>query len=199
MLMELEQPPKPHRWLRFSLRTLLLFTAVVACWVGWVVNSVERQRKAVAAIENLKGEVIYTRTASDGYGFTKFLASLIGRDYVDSVRVVTIHHPKVTNDDLAVLTELPSVKSVFLDNLAITNCGLRHLRNLEQLRSVSLTNLKVTNEGLQNLLHVRNLQTLYVYRCAVTADGISKFHEQRPNVFIIWDTDGSRREWPYVP
>ena len=51
--------PKRRRWLRFSLRTLLLLTAVIAAWLGVQVNKAQKQRAAVAAIQEAGGKVHY--------------------------------------------------------------------------------------------------------------------------------------------
>ena len=51
---------KPYRrCMRFSLRTLLLVTAIVACWLGVQVNRAQKQRAAVAAIVAAGGFVMY--------------------------------------------------------------------------------------------------------------------------------------------
>ncbi|MCE9544209.1 MAG: hypothetical protein K8T25_01605 [Planctomycetia bacterium] len=42
--------PEPRRWFRFSIRSLLLFTALVAVWLGYETRRVAVQREAVAAI-----------------------------------------------------------------------------------------------------------------------------------------------------
>lgn len=48
-----------RRWLRFSLRSLLLFTAVLSMALAWIVNPlirVHRQRSAVAEVQSLGGD-----------------------------------------------------------------------------------------------------------------------------------------------
>ena len=151
---------RPRRWLRFSLRTLLLLTAVVACWLGVQVNKAQKQRAAVAAIEYLGGKVVYARAASDGHRFNKYLARLIGRDYVDEVQVIVIENLEVVDADLAPLADLSSLKFLYLNNLSITDSGLEHLRNLHQLHWLSLENLNVTDAALQHLTDIRSLQAL---------------------------------------
>src|SRR5689334_19583107 len=47
------------KWLRFSLRTLLLLIAVLCVWLGIQVNAARRQREAVTAILKAGGTVYY--------------------------------------------------------------------------------------------------------------------------------------------
>lgn len=51
--------PKFTRWLRFSLRTLLLAMTVLCIWLGMKVNAARRQEEAVKAILSLHGSVFY--------------------------------------------------------------------------------------------------------------------------------------------
>ena len=53
-------PPKvQRRWLRFSLRAMFLFTAIIAAWLAVQVNKAQKQRAAVEAIEAEGGIVLY--------------------------------------------------------------------------------------------------------------------------------------------
>jgi len=49
----------PRRWLQFSLRSMLILTAVAAIWLGWLVKQVRDQRAAVQAVRQLGGSVYY--------------------------------------------------------------------------------------------------------------------------------------------
>ena len=48
-----------RRWLRFSLRTLLIFMLVVCVAVGWKFERVRKQRVAVAWVQEMGGTVYY--------------------------------------------------------------------------------------------------------------------------------------------
>ena len=57
-------PAKPisrpwRRFLRFSVRGLIVLVLVIGGWLGWIVRSARIQREAVAAIRNAGGEVNY--------------------------------------------------------------------------------------------------------------------------------------------
>ena len=54
---DLARKPR-RRWLQISLRTLLILVTLLSIGLGWVVNRGERQRRAVAALEEMGGDRI---------------------------------------------------------------------------------------------------------------------------------------------
>jgi hypothetical protein len=61
--------PAAHTWrrfLRFSVRGLIVFVIVVGAGLGWFVRQAHVQRDAVAAIEEAGGSVRYDWELSDG-------------------------------------------------------------------------------------------------------------------------------------
>ena len=89
---------KPSRQLlRFSIRTLLLFTAVIACWLGWQVDKAHRQQAAVAAIEAAGGSAYYIDQWD--YGWREPIVRHLGHAYVSEpvqVRFVVMAAPDDT-------------------------------------------------------------------------------------------------------
>ena len=68
---------QPKRgWLRFSLRTLLILTALVAVWLGVQVNKAQKQRAAVAAIKAAGGHAVQLQY----HGWRGIAAKYLGRD-----------------------------------------------------------------------------------------------------------------------
>ena len=57
---------KLRRFLRLSLRSLLLLTLIFSVWLAWLVSRAHRQRQAVAAIREAGGWVYYEFEYSDG-------------------------------------------------------------------------------------------------------------------------------------
>jgi hypothetical protein len=52
-------PATRRRWLRISLRGLLVLVLIVGGWLGWAVRSARTQREAVAAIRRAGGGITY--------------------------------------------------------------------------------------------------------------------------------------------
>ena len=118
-----KQPPKPGRLLRFSLRAMLLFTAIIAVWFGSLANRAQKQRAAVAAIQEAGGHVFYDQTKvyvkektislEAGTPRNSPLHRFIGEDYFRNVEVVSLEKP-VTDDLLEHLQSLLSLNTVLL-------------------------------------------------------------------------------------
>ena len=53
------KPKRKRRWLRYSLRSLLLVMLMLSVWLGWMANRAAKQRRAVALVEELGGVAFY--------------------------------------------------------------------------------------------------------------------------------------------
>ena len=75
------------RWLRFSLRTMLVAGTVLCVLLAWKVRKVERQKEAVAAIERTGGSVRYDWEVRDHPQAPgkNLLRDLLGDDFFDDV------------------------------------------------------------------------------------------------------------------
>ena len=131
-------PPKPRRWLRFSLRTLLLLIAVVACWFGWRLNELERERQALASIKAAGGIVHVwdagTRKKIDGLTPTPTtsLLNLVwgwGSQYPELM--IDMEADAITPQSIKNLQRLSSLR-IFL--ISTGTAGRTHREEFEQLR-----------------------------------------------------------------
>jgi hypothetical protein len=85
-----------RRFLRFSVRGLIVVVLVVGGWLGWIVRSARIQRDAVAAITKTGGEVNYNWEWRDGVPVPRaqpwaprWLVDLLGVDYLGHVTRVS--------------------------------------------------------------------------------------------------------------
>jgi len=156
-------PTPTRRHLQFGLGTLLLVVTLFGIWLGIVVNKVNKQKRAVAAIERLEGQV-RSDYELDAYGSRipdahppgpVWLRKLLGEEYFREVVLVDlaigsrVGRSRVTDADLRCLESLPDVEWINLArNPAITDQGLVHLRNLTKLRALSLDNSRAVPSGL---------------------------------------------------
>ena len=165
-----EPPKRQRRWFQFSLRSLLIFTAIVAVCCGWMGRRIEQkrnEREAVEAISKLGGEVMYDSGAAPPG--PNWLRRLLGEHFFSKVDQVTLHH--VTDEELTCLDELPDLVSVDLEGASITDVGLSHLRGLTRLENLDLRGTKVTDAGMANLLSLSNLRYLKLQGTSVTDEG----------------------------
>ena len=125
-----------RRWMQVSLRTMLLAVALLCVIVSlWVVPA-ERQRRTVAAIQNMGGAVNYVPLLSlvedsgvsdprESEAFPKtFLRRWLPPDYFDEVLIVLLQNTRLTDAKLAHLRGLTTLESLGLDNTQNTYAGL---------------------------------------------------------------------------
>ena len=126
------KPPVSHRrpFLRFTLRSLLLLTAVVACWLGVQVNKAHNQRVAVAAIYEMGGAVYYDWQGIPNNGtMGEFLVldsrdtqrrvpqkvrELVGEEYFQDVVHVGLSNAPVDRHLIRQLSNLPKLRTLYV-------------------------------------------------------------------------------------
>jgi hypothetical protein len=81
-----------RRFLRFSVRGLIVLVLVIGVGLGWIVRSAYIQRDAVAAVKKAGGSVSYDREPSDGDNALagspwtpRWLVDFVGVDYFGAV------------------------------------------------------------------------------------------------------------------
>ena len=120
--------PKRH-WMQVSLRTVLVLVTLLCVALSMWVVPVERQRRAVAAIQELDGSVSYVEAdpASEMFPVT-FLRRWLPPDYFDEIVYVNFSRSKATDAALAHLQGLTSLQRLYLNNTQVTDAGLAELR-----------------------------------------------------------------------
>ena len=80
------QSPTRHRWLRFSLRGLLIGVTLVAIWLGWNVHVVRQRKAALAELKEFR-PVVKNTSREDLYFINEkklfFVRKLMGDAHVD--------------------------------------------------------------------------------------------------------------------
>ena len=121
---DLAEAKQPRLWLRFSVRTLLILTALVAVWLGVLANRVHKQRAAVAAIEAAGGTVYYDwqgmpwelaereRLPFEVISHPRWLVRLYGRENLEDVVRVSFGHAPVDGELVGHLRSLPELKTL---------------------------------------------------------------------------------------
>lgn len=171
-----------RRWLRFSLRAILILTVVVAVPLGWKVNHVSAERGAVAEIQQAGGHV--KRRPFSWLPFS--LYSYASNDWVSYVEVVILcegdKHPLLyyANDGtfadrhLAAVARLPMANQVYIWSDHITDAGMNHLANAPKVLQLQLrgrqsllaegveSRSKITAAGIAHLARMPELRALSV-------------------------------------
>jgi hypothetical protein len=79
---------------------------------------------------------------------------------------------KVTNEDLALLEGLTSLRVLYLSSTRVGDAGLTHLAGLAQLRKLNLFDTQTTDAGLASLRGLTRLQTLSLATTKVSDKGL---------------------------
>ncbi len=207
-------PPR-CRWLRFSLRTLLVLVTALGVWLGIAFNRAREQTHIVQTIYET-GYVYYdySRDEDGGYdaygtsGVPTWLLENMGEDFFHDVGFVDVN--EVTDETLKVICKLPEIRLLFLDESTITNQGIEslkrqrnlevleidspyvddesllHLASLPTLQELKLRNSpQITDRGLDHLTALVNLSRLWLDDTGVTNSGAAKLARLLPKCEVV--------------
>ena len=130
------------RFLQFNLRTLLILVSVAALCLGLCAQRVARYRKAREAIRLVDGKCDVTVEISP---FHRPFVWLFGEDLVSQIRGVDLcGHPKVDDQWMQHLEQMPHLRELDLGGTDVTSSGLYYLRRLKHLENLSLRSTAIT-------------------------------------------------------
>lgn len=204
-----------QRYLRISMRGLIVLVLVIGGGMGWIVRSARDQLAAVKAIQAAGGNISYQWEWKDGHSlpdgapwWPKWLADRIGVEYLASVARVEIYFgctdkevvhigrlgqldtlslpcSPVSDAGIAELEGLWRLRTLNLWGNTVTDAGLVHLRGLRRLRWLCLDQTAITDRGLKQLADLRNLETLSIENTRVTDLGAAELRRALPGLRII--------------
>ncbi len=133
-----------RRFLRFSVRGLIILVLLIGLWLGWFVRCARIQREAVAAIQHAGGKVAYDWEWSNGKPIPggkpsapQWLIDLIGVDYFGHVTFAWLKPNETDDSAIAQVGRLARLQLKDLTNLTVvldvmstqvTDMGVRELR-----------------------------------------------------------------------
>ena len=108
-----------RRFLRFSVRTLLIVLTILCIWLGWKVERARRQREAVAFVHEMGGSVNYDYEVDNDGRFApnaeppgpKWLRRQLGVDFFDDVILARLVEAEVSD-----ITPLSGLETRHPDN-----------------------------------------------------------------------------------
>jgi Leucine Rich repeat len=192
-----------RRFLRFSVRGVIVLVFVIGGWLGWFVRGARIQRDAVAAIEKAGGVAAYESRLYHGHfprvtraeRWRDWAANLIGIESFDDVTYVRLgsgsdselilvgrfsrlwrldgNRKPVTDAGLSHLKGMANLKELNLGYATVTDAGLASLSGLGNLRSLSLYNTRITGTGLAHLTNLGSLEVLSIDSTQVTDAGLA--------------------------
>lgn len=174
-------PDRPGRWrrfVRFSVRGLIVLVLAIAIALGWIVHRAQLQRDAVAAIRRAGGEVQYDWQYEDGQGVSstprgpKWLADRIGPDYFDTITTIWGKQP-ISDDDLKLIGQLAGLEVLNLRApTTVSDAGLAALKGLTRLHELCLHSSQISDRGLARLANLTALDDLDLDGAKITGGGL---------------------------
>jgi hypothetical protein len=179
------QPTKRNnrRWLQFSLRTMLIMTALISAWLAFVFIPAQRADRATKALQEKGMSVSYDFQHVPGtspYHYSSrvpqpgpaFLRKLFGDGLFQHAESISRDHSVVKADDLSPLEAIPTIRSVSLAHCQIGDEHLKHLAGLQHLELLNVGKGQITERGLSNLAHLTELRTLDLSDNQIHGDGL---------------------------
>jgi hypothetical protein len=193
---------KRRRWLRFSLRTLLILITIFAVWLGWHMHRRREQQRVADAVRERGGTAqpvlrdlsLLSRVQAPYTWDNDFWLSNLKvpdealQDFESVPELLGLHlaDNQITDQGLSYLNDRTDLLSLDLtNNPAITDAGLAHLRKMTELRQLLLrNNPQITDEGLVHLKNMQQLDLLILFGTSVTAEGVNKLKQKLPKARI---------------
>jgi Leucine-rich repeat (LRR) protein len=169
-----------RRYVRFSVRGLMVLTLLIGVWMGWIVRSARIQREAVAAILAAGGSVSYESKVRGGVVLPatkswtrRWLMDFLGIDYFDHVTAVAFDSYATAPDAAMVhVGRLGQLTFLALDESAVSRTGLAQLKGLTSLSELNLSNTQVTDADLVHLTGLTALEELWLEHTQVSDAGL---------------------------
>ena len=165
------KPPAAH--MRFTLRGLLLLTALAGVLMALVadhVNKSEQQRAAVTKLRQIGAKVKYSEPPS--WPLVGFIQRNFGIDFVANATFVSFIYRPVASRELNLLTDLRQLQGLDLFRAQIDDNGLAQLASLNKLAFLDLRHTQITDAGLRHLRQLRQLDTLHLASCQINGPGL---------------------------
>lgn len=180
----------PRRWLRFSLRSLLLVVTGLSIWLGLHLDAVRRQSAAIAEVKRLGGRACYDyQYAGDGE-LTEgespspvWLFGWLGPDFFHDVVFVDMsrnadgqENTQTTDEIKAVLPDFRELRTLYLTQGQATDDCLRAVGRLSKLEQLFCWNaIEATDAAIAPLANLPRLKSLHFSNSWITDESLLVF------------------------
>ena len=145
---------------QFSLASFLIATLVLGAGIGSLISFLQgsqKQREAAARLAGLGAGILWENQGHPG------LKEYLGRQYFDDVVSVHFLTPlQMTDEDFALLKELPGLRDLSLYQTGISDDHLQHLAKLEHLQFLMICGANVKGPGIKSLANLPILTEMHI-------------------------------------
>ena len=172
--MSTPRPQKPkRRWLRYSLRSLLILVTAI-CVATAYVAPIERTKRAVAIIEDAGGVVQYDyQVNGEDMPRPEWVAERFGLEYVASPVYARLARG-ATDAEIQAASHLTTLRELDCAEAPLTDSHLSLFSGHRELRILDLRGSRITDAGLQYLEHMQHLETIQLFNTAIGDDGAAR-------------------------
>jgi hypothetical protein len=156
---DMKRPPK--RWLKISLRSLLLAFTCISVVFAWYAHGTRQRRAAIAAIEAAGGKV---RMASRS---RSWIEDWLASDFRGAVSNVELRKCNVTNELIAHVAVLTELRELDLSSTPVDDDDLKKIAHLP-LRELWLQSTRITDASASTLSGMTNLNFLQLNATGLT-------------------------------
>jgi internalin A len=169
-----------RRGLAISLRLFLGLVLVAGTWMAWKANRTRAQRRAIRAIEQAGGEVLYDYQYRDGKAVRDgkpqgpgWLRKWLGDGFFHDVACVHFYRAEPSvNAAMSGVEQFDRLQALAFFDTRLSDTGLSHVQDLRSLRVLRLFLTDVTNGGLRYLRSLENLEVLEVLPTDAASDRV---------------------------
>ncbi|MEM1068206.1 MAG: hypothetical protein AAGI63_04870 [Planctomycetota bacterium] len=166
-----------RKFAKFSLRALLVFTAIAGITFAVIRRRVKAQQAVVDLVERNGGHLRYDYSFPSGIqngvnatfdanaesSTPKFLTDLFGVDLFHSIVFVSLDAPQddtheSSDEALEILGRLPSLYSLEFDSRSVRDESLAHLHGLRNLRHLRMIYAPISDDGIRQLSPLKQLR-----------------------------------------
>lgn len=156
-----------RRLFHYSLRTMLIGTAAIAAGLGWYVETVWPQQRAVDLVVQSGGSVCYDAFL-DGSGTSCFARwkvaqgddSHVWLDIRHNVLMASATDASDPHELCRRLAELPKLHTLSLSGPRFNDQDLKQIGRMAEMFDLDLGRTSVTDQGLQMLAGLKKLELL---------------------------------------
>jgi hypothetical protein len=157
-----------RRWLRISVRGLMILVLIVATGLGWVIHRARVQRDAVAVIKRVGGHVGYSWQRAKGAWISPppeprgpdWLRRTLGPDFLDTATYVFLQGEQCDDESLRAACRLPWLEELSIVHTGVTDASAEDIRHLTNLRSLDLRLNRITPRPLRHIAGMSELREL---------------------------------------
>jgi hypothetical protein len=203
-------PPR-RRWLRYSLRTLLVLITALGIWLGIAFQRAREQAHAVARIRDFGGYVFYDFHGVESPSYNQWQTSKVphwllenlGVDFFHDVRLVVFDIVPINDRTLGAIRPLREVRSLQFFSSYITDAGLTHLNAHTKLQRLDILAAEndsggydlpsFTDDGLAALAEMHELEELKIDHANIGDPALEHLTGLTQLKWLsLWDTNVTR-------